>query len=158
MKKLSWKDIEKVTDELTEKIKSSNFMPDCLMGITTGGLIPLYFLAKKLKVNNILTISTELNEKKELTIKYSPEVNLKSKKILLIDEITETGNSLKKVLDFVNNKYDPKEVKTATLGMNKDKSQFCPDFYVLVEQGEWIVFPWEKEESWVKEEMEYPNK
>ena len=27
---------------------------------------------------------------------------------------------------------------------NKDKCKFFPDFYVIEEQGEWVVFPWEK--------------
>lgn len=149
MKKLSWDDIEKITDELAEKIKVSDFKPDYLVGIMTGGLIPLYFLAKKLNIDNILTISASSYEKdkqKELKITYLPEIDLKGKNLLLIDEITETGVSLKGVSDAVVSKYQPKELKTATLGANKDKCKFYPDFYVVVEEGEWIVFPWEKED------------
>ncbi|MFY9457606.1 MAG: phosphoribosyltransferase family protein [Candidatus Spechtbacterales bacterium] len=149
MKKLSWEDIENITDELANKIKASGFRPDYIIGVTTGGLIPLYFLVKKLDIDNILTVSASSYEKdkqKELKITYLPEVNLKGKNLLLIDEITETGVSLKGVSDAIISKYQPNELKTATLGVNKDKCKFYPDFYVVIEEGEWIVFPWEKED------------
>lgn len=149
MKKLSWNDIEKITGELAEKIKASGFNPDYIVGITTGGLIPLYFLTKKLNMDNILTVSASSYEKenqKELKITYLPEIDLKNKKVLLVDEITETGVSLKGVSDAIKSKYQLSELKTATLGVNKDKCKFYPDFYVVIEQGEWIVFPWEKDD------------
>ncbi len=153
MKKLSWEDINQIIDRLVDKIKRSDFSPDYLIGITTGGLIPLYFLAKKLDVDNVLTIS--IDKKSGTAIKHFPEVDLKNKTVLLIDEIAETGNSLKDVLDIITKKFSPRIIKAATLGINKDKCKFYPDFYVLIEQGEWIVFPWEKEEAWVKEGLEY---
>lgn len=152
MKMLSWEDIEKITDQLAEKIKANNFVPDYLIGITTGGLIPLYFLAKKLKVDNIFTISIG---KRSIAKELLPEVNLKDKKILLVDEITESGKSLKEARDFLIKRYSPRKIKTATLGINKDKCKVPPDFYVIIQQGEWIVFPWEREEKWVKKNLKY---
>lgn len=149
MKKLSWADVEKITDELAEKIKASGFTPDYIIGITTGGLIPLYFLAKKLSIEKILTLSAtsyEKDQQKELKITYLPEVDLSGEKILLIDEIAETGTSLRGIVNAVKKKYQPGELKTATLGVNTDKCKFYPDFYILTEKGEWIVFPWEKED------------
>ncbi len=149
MKKLSWEDVEKITDELAEKIKVNGFRPDYLIGITTGGLIPLYFLAKKLGIDDIITVSASSYEKgkqKELKIIYLPEIDLNGKKLLLVDEITETGTSLKGIVDAAIEKYQPAELKTATLGVNTDKCKFYPDFYIVTEKGEWIVFPWEKDD------------
>lgn len=149
MKKLSWGDIEEITDELADKIKASGFEADYIIGITTGGLIPLYFLSKKLDIDNILTISANSYEKekqKKLEITYLPEIDLDNKKILLVDEITETGTSLKGIIDAVKDKYKITEVKTATLCVNTDKCKFYPDFHVIEEKGEWIVFPWEKKD------------
>ena len=48
MTKLTWEDIEKMTDELAMKIRAADFKPDYIIGIITGGLIPLYFMARKL--------------------------------------------------------------------------------------------------------------
>src|SRR3989338_3038652 len=134
MTKLSWEDIEKMTDELTAKIKAANFKPDYIIGITTGGLIPLYFLAKKLDdMDNILTVSAtsyDKDRKKNLRILYLPKVDLSDKKVLLVDEITETGDTLKAISDIFVNQYKVSELKTATLGVNKDKCKFYPDFYI----------------------------
>jgi len=150
MVKLSWEDIEKITDELANKIKVSGFNPDYIIGITTGGLIPLYFLAKKLDdIDNILTISAtsyDKDRKKDLRIIYLPKVDLSGKKVLLIDDIAETGDTLKKISEVIINQYKVGELKTATLGANTDKCKFYPDFYVVEEKGEWVVFPWEKDD------------
>lgn len=149
MKKFSWEQIEKIIDELADNIKANGFKPDYIICITAGGLIPLYFLAKKLGIDNILTISAssyEKNKQKELRITYLPEVDLEGKKVLLVDEITDTGSSLKGVSDAVVNKYNVGELKTATLVVNKDKCKLYPDFYTVTVQGEWVVFPWEKTE------------
>lgn len=34
MKKLSWEEIEKIIDELAEKIQASDFKPDYIIGVT----------------------------------------------------------------------------------------------------------------------------
>lgn len=149
MTKLSWEDIEKITDELAAEIKESNFEPDYIIGITSGGLIPLYFLIKKLDVDNILTISANSYNKEDkgaLNITYLPEVDLTGKKVLLVDEIVETGDTLKTISETIRNKYNVSEIKTVVLVVNKEKCQFSPDYHGLEEQGGWVVFPWEKEE------------
>ena len=150
MKKLTWEDIEKATDKISKKIKDIGFNPDYIIGITTGGLIPLYFLAKKLNdTDNVLTISAtsyDKDRKKDLRIIYLPKVDLSGKKVLLVDEIVETGDTLKKISDILINEYKVGELKTATLGVNTDKCKFFPDFYSFEEKGEWVVFPWEKDD------------
>ena len=110
MKKLSWEDVDRMTNELCEKIKSSDFQPDRIIGITAGGLIPLYFVAKKLEITDrILTLSASSytgHEKRALTITYLPEIDLSGKNVLLIDEIAETGATLKGISNAVLEKYN----------------------------------------------------
>lgn len=150
MTKLTWKDIERITTELGVKIQSSGFRPDYVIGITSGGLIPLYFLVKQLDINNILTItakSYENNKQKELKITYLPEIDLKDKSVLLVDEITDTGTTLSAIADLVRNKYQVKELRSATLAVNTDHCNHYPDYYVIKETGDWIIFPWENEKE-----------
>ena len=148
MKKLSWEEIDQITDRLVEKIQASGFVPDYIVGVTTGGLIPLYFLAKKLDdIDNILTVSAtsyDKDRKKDLKILYLPEINLADKKVLLVDEIAETGDTLKELSKIMMEKYKMSELKIATLGVNTDRCKFYPDFYEVEEKGGWTVFPWEK--------------
>ena len=149
MKKLSWEQTDKGFEELADKIKASGFKPDYIIGITTGGLIPLYFLAKKLNLDNILTVSASSYEKdkqKKLEITYVPDRDLSNKKVLLVDEIVETGVSLKGVVEALTKKCNIGELKTATLAVNEDTCKFFPDFYAVSVHGEWLVFPWEQED------------
>ena len=149
MRKLSWEQAEKAIEELGDKIKVSGFKPNYIIGITTGGLIPLYFLAKQLDIDNILTVSAssyEKDKRKETVITYLPEIDLKNKKVLLVDEIAETGESLKKMKEAIVKKYKVGEIKTATIGVNKDKCTFEPDYWIITERGGWVVFPWERED------------
>lgn len=148
MTKLSWEDIERITDELALKIKESGFVPDYIIGITSGGLIPLYFLTKKLDIDNILTISASSYNKDvkgEVRVTYLPEVDLAGKKVLLVDEIVETGDTLTTISGAVTSKYNTAEVRTVSLAINKGKCKFLPNYYMLEGDG-WVVFPWEKEE------------
>lgn len=149
MTKLTWEDIEKMTDELSAKIKASGFKPDYIIGLTIGGLIPLYFMVRKLdndhKFLTIAVNSYNKNEKGDLKISYLPETDLSNKKVLFVDEIVGTGDSLKEVSNILIDKYKVGELKTATLVVLKD-SQFYPDFYYLKADNDWVVFPWDRHE------------
>lgn len=149
MIKLTWDDIERLTDELAVKIKASGFTPDYIVGITTGGLIPLYFLARKLDNNrNILTISANSyikDNQGDLKIFYLPEIDLSNKKVLLVDDIAGTGNTLKEISKILKDKYKVQELKIVTMVVLKD-SKFYPDWYGTEKQEDWVVFPWDKAE------------
>ncbi len=149
MTKLTWDDIETMTDELARKIRASGFAPEYIIGITMGGLIPLFFLAKKLeRVSNILTVSAssyDKNKKRDFRVSYLPNIDLSSKKVLLVDEISGTGGTLKEVSNILVRSYRIAELKTATLIVLKD-STYYPDWYGAEKQDDWIVFPWDKSE------------
>lgn len=44
--KLSWDDIERYSRELAEKITAVGFVPEFVVGITTGGIIPLFLFPR----------------------------------------------------------------------------------------------------------------
>ncbi len=149
MKKLSWEEVEKITDELAGKIKDSGFEPDFVVGIANGGLIPLYFLVKKLDYKKVFTItvsSYEKDKKGDVKILYLPQIDLSNKKVLLVDEIVETGDTFKTISEVLKKDYKVAEIKTVVLGINKEKCKIIPDFHVFEVQGEWVVFPWERHE------------
>ncbi len=147
MTKLTWEDVEKIADELAESILKSNFQPDYIIGITAGGLIPLYFLARKLNlVDKILTISANSYDKDkqhDLKILYLPEVDLSNKKVLLVDEISGTGRTLREIARILIEKYQVRELRTVTF-VTMEESEFCPDFYGRTEKKDWVLFPWDK--------------
>ena len=147
-KKFSWEEIDRFADELVSKVQASGFMLDYLVGIAVGGLIPLGLLAKKLDSNAVLTVSAssynDANQKTgEPTVWNLPTLDLSNKKILIVDEIAETGETLEAVKKVLIEKCNAGDIKTAVLGIHKKKCMIVPDFYIFAEEA-WIVFPWEE--------------
>ena len=152
MKNLTFEEVITISDKLAKKIIKSGFQPDYLVGIA-GGIFPLALLSKTLKIKNIFTLVVEsegekykgTNRNKKSTIAFFPKLALENKNILLIDEITESGTTLHQIGEELQNRYPSCIIKTATLGVNKEKCTFYPDYYVFFEKGDWVTFPWERE-------------
>lgn len=144
---MSWEKIIELSKKLGESIRASGFEPDYLVGITVGGLIPLGLLAEELDIRNILNVSASSYEGKaqrEIEITYLPNIDLTGKKVLLIDEVSETGQTLEYMASLLKEKYQLSELRTATLVVNIKESKFHPD-YCSLEAEEWLVFPWERD-------------
>lgn len=147
--KFSWQQIDELAEKLVNTIRASRFKPDYLVGITVGGLVPLVLLAKGLDINNVITVSANSydgNKRKALNITYLPKIDLSNKKILLVDEIVGTGETLKQISRILVDDYRVGMLKTAVMVVSKEECTFQPDFSVL-EVNKWIVFPWERKES-----------
>jgi len=134
---------------LVEKIGASGFKPDLVIGITMGGLVPLALVAKKLGVKDVDTISVfsyDKDQQKELKILRLPRINGRGKKILVVDEIADTGRTLKAIMETAENQWGADELKVATFVVKKETSAIIPDFYAIEGGGEFIIFPWERDE------------
>jgi len=144
----SWEDAAKANDSLTEKIKSSGFTLDTIIAISRGGLVPSRLLSDSLNVPVLYTIRISFYssvgvrmEKPEVTQPLS--VNIKGKKILIVDDISDSGKSLE-LAEKYSKELNPAEIKTATIHY-KPGSIFKPDFFVSTTES-WVIYPWEHEE------------
>lgn len=159
MIKLTWNEVEKAAEQLAQQVKDSGFDPDCLIGITTGGLFPLAMLAKRIQNKNIYTVTTKRHwdDKNDwIDIKYMPAVDLEGQSVLLIDEITHVGTTIQTVAEVLRRQYKVSAVKTATLAANHDVTASRPDYHVLAEQGDWLLFPWEDETEFETYDLHLP--
>jgi len=147
--KVSWEEVQQDASLLAEKIRTAGFIPEVLIGIASGGLVPLALLAKEFrnaKVTTIVAKSYEGTTQKEIEVGGLPDLDLSNKKVLLVDEIADHGTTLMKVTEALNAKYQIGELRSAVLVMNKANCVHRPDFAIR-ETEEWIQFPWEKEET-----------
>lgn len=155
MKQLSHNDLKRAAKKIANKISKDKFKPDYIIGIATGGLFPMGLIAKELKHKKMLVVSANRingDPNKGIKINYLPKEDLSNKKILLIDEVAETGSTLAKVKQALIKNHNIKEIKLATIGVNLDICKCIPDYYDITAKGEWIVFPWDD----VSEFPEYP--
>jgi len=150
--KPSYEELRNLAFTLYTKIRESNYLPDVNVGIGRGGLFVLrslqdFFIAGKVKIP-YLVIAVEryvgVNRTSSIKVKYLNRRVIKGKRVLLIDDVSDQGISLK-VSKEECIKKGAKDVKTATLHL-KPSSQFVPDFYAMVTDA-WIIYPWELYET-----------
>jgi hypoxanthine phosphoribosyltransferase len=144
----SWEDAEKANASLTEKINSSGFIPDIIIAVSRGGLVPARLLSDSLNVPVLYTIRISFYssvgvrmEKPQVTQPLS--VDIKGKKILIVDDISDSGRSLELAEQYII-PLNPAEIKTATIHY-KPGSMFKPDFFLFTTES-WVVYPWERAE------------
>ncbi len=143
----TYEDAEKHCKELYTKIKESNYNVDYIVGVSVGGLPVSVLMARLLKTKNLVSIaisSYEGEKQKELKIINKPNKEiLENKNILIVDDISDNGTTLKYIVNLLKEEYNVKEIKTLTLMVNKEHCKFYPDYYIF-ETNKWIDFQWDK--------------
>ena len=146
---LSWDFTYQLLIELAEKIRKSNYRPDLILGISRGGWPPARVISDFLENPNIANIKVEFytdvsKMSKEPIITQTISTPVEGKNILLVDDVADTGKTLKLVYNkLIEN--NAKDIKVATL-YYKPKSIFKPDFFMMNTKA-WVVFPWERYET-----------
>jgi hypoxanthine phosphoribosyltransferase len=84
---------------------------------------------------------TPAEQEDRAVIRYPLCIPLEGAKVLIVDDVTDTGESMALVLEYVK-ALGPAEVRTAVL-QHKEVSTFLPDYYAEVcPVWQWIVYPW----------------
>lgn len=144
---VSWSDIENWCDSIRHKVMD-DFRPDTIVGIARGGLVPARILSDRMWIKDLLSIKTEhwgitATRDGSAVLKENLNGTLEGKNVLLIDDITDTGESLRIASEHVKSNR-PLSMKTATM-LHITRSGFVPDYYAeeVDEKGwTWFIFPW----------------
>jgi len=144
-----WNQIYEMLLNLAEKIRKNNFKPDIIVGVSRGGWPPARVMSDLLNNPNLANVRTEFylgvaETKGEPTLTQPVSMKVAGKKVLVVDEVADTGKSLKLVKEHIIEK-GATEVKIATV-YYKPWSIVKPDYYER-ETSNWIVFPWEIKET-----------
>lgn len=142
---LDWTDVVRLSINLCNKIRASGFNPDCIVTLLRGGLVPARIISDCLNIPQVYTMGVAFYEdvgkhSMKPIITQPLEVDLKGKKILLVDDVVDTGKSIVVAIENLKEKQ-PHLIKVAVLH-KKPWSEIDPDFYVE-ESDAWIVYPWE---------------
>jgi hypoxanthine phosphoribosyltransferase len=141
---LTWNAFGEATRELAQRI-ADDFVPDMILSIARGGLLIGGALGYALGVKNTYTMNVEfytgVDERLEVPRILPPApdfVDLHDARILVADDVADTGHTLRSVQDFVAGKVA--EVRTAVI-YEKPRSLVKCD-YVWRRTDRWINFPW----------------
>jgi len=142
---MSWGRFYKLSEKTARMIIESGFRPDFMVGLARGGWVLARVLCDFLGVKDLISLKVEhwgitATPDGEAKIKYPFNIDLTGRRVLVVDDIADTGKSLIVATDYVR-KLNPSEVKTATLILLKG-SKFKPDFYGDEQTWRWVIFPW----------------
>ena len=132
------KDIKKISSEV------KTFNPQAIVAIARGGVSAAHFIANAIDNRNLFTInSIHYNNQEKLDyIEVFNIPNLKGfKRVLIVDDIIDSGDTIKEVLSRLKSDYKEIEFKVAVL-FYKKSSIIQPDFFAK-EAKSWIDFFWE---------------
>ena len=168
---VGWEEYKKIIEKLAVEVHK-NYEPTVLIGIMRGAAPIIDILSRILKLPIAYIVIQSYSgrgiEDKQGELMFAREIsslaqNEDFKKVLLIDDLSDTGLTLNKSIEWLRN-YAPiksyiHEIKTACL-WKKKSSSFKPDFCpVKLESDPWIVQPTEHyEELSIKELIKKINK
>ncbi|AGK60744.1 putative phosphoribosyltransferase [Archaeoglobus sulfaticallidus PM70-1] len=140
----NWNDIYRSCIDLGVKIAES-FSPDVIVAIARGGWVPARILCDVLDVRELYSIKAvhwgRVATKNEARIVQKLNVDLTGKKVLIVDDVTDTGETVLLAKEHIK-ELNAEEVRIAVVD-HKRTSKFQPDFYAnLNEEWMWIVYPW----------------
>ena len=144
MKYYSYENFRDDTKNLIEK--SDEFKPEVIVGIARGGLTLAHSVAEGLNIRDVQSIRTELydDSDKRDSITIFGECAFKDKKrVLVVDDISDSGDTLKAVMEYLLENNSNVEFKTATL-FYKKTSIYEPNIWIN-EADDWIDFFWERD-------------
>ena len=115
---LEWSYVQEAVDDIALSIKNSRIKLTGIYGIPRGGLIPAVMLSHRLGLPMVRTLDSD---------------------ILIVDDICDTGNTLKHYMSI--------GLPVATL-QYKQTAVVEPTFwYSKASEDIWYVYPWETKDS-----------
>ncbi len=124
--------------------QAKNFQADTILAIARGGLIPAQLLAYDLDIRHLQSVQIQSYDKQTqrdtLTMLDTTDLRHASR-VLIIDDIIDSGDTMQYLLLHVKKKYPHIEFKVASL-FYKKSALIQPDF-TCKEATEWINFFWE---------------
>ena len=136
-------------DEFKDDVKALDklvapFGADTFVAIARGGMTLGHFLAQRIDTRRLYTINSIHYEKEKKLDSFEicniPNLD-DANKVLLLDDIVDSGETVAEILQILQSKYPQIEFKIATI-FYKPTAMIQPDFS-LKQAHQWIDFFWE---------------
>jgi hypoxanthine phosphoribosyltransferase len=138
-------EIYDMSKQLAFKVTESGYEPELLLAIARSGFVPGRLMSDFLGNSNLYALKVEhwldttAEHQEDAVIPIQSPLPVKGKRVLIIDDIVDTGRSAIQTLNYVKS-LGAKEVKSAVM-LYLTVSEYEPDYY-SVKQSEWVWFIW----------------
>lgn len=145
----TWKDLERYSNNIIKSLKEDKWKPDLIIGVARGGVIPAMLISDALKMHGLDDLffvhakKYHVDENIGLQIKQAHDMknyDFVDKKVLLVDDVCDTGETLKLLRDSLIEKKA--EVRTASVVYLWNTAKLTPDYYGFAMPFYKCVFPY----------------
>ncbi len=156
VKLVAWEEVVEWVRGLAAKIDDSGWRPDLIVAVSRGGFVPARLLCDFMDISDLLAVQSQhwveaARAAERAILKYPYRVDAEGKKVLVVDDIVDTGETLELARDFIASEWKPAEVRTAAMQWISTVAKFKPDYYYIeVKDWTWFQYPWTRLEDLVQ--------
>ncbi|MCW4001781.1 MAG: phosphoribosyltransferase [Candidatus Bathyarchaeota archaeon] len=142
---MNWNLFYILSKQVANKVNNSGYKPDLIVGLARGGWVLARILCDLVDVKDLLSLKVEhwgvtATPDGKAKLKYPFHIDLTGKRVLVVDDITDTGESMCEAVDYIRT-LNPSKIKTVTL-RHITGSKFVPDYFAEEIAWRWVIFPW----------------
>jgi len=147
-RRATWADVDRWADRLAEQVRGANAVPETIVALSRGGWVPGRLLCDRLGVHRLLSLRAQhwgvtatRDGSAQLTEGLSGST--RGERVLVVDDITDTGDSLRLATEHVATQA-PSRLESAAF-LHIAHSKFRPTYFaeeIPRDQWVWVVFPW----------------
>jgi hypoxanthine phosphoribosyltransferase len=143
---VTWAQVQRLCLKLAEQIEASGFRPEAIVAIGRGGWTPARLLSDYLDVFDLTSFKIEhyrgVERQREARVRYPLAADLSGLRVLVVDDVSDSGETFVVALDHVRSRGEPAEIRTAALH-HKVVASYEPDYYAKrIVKWRWLTYPW----------------
>ena len=144
---VDWAEVHRDARELVRKLVGSGEW-NGIIAVTRGGLVPAAIIAREMGIRHIDTLCIATYDEQyigdvNVIKKPADAVRDKGKGWLMIDDLVDTGMTMKTAREFLPNCH------VATVYAKPEGLKFEDTYVHQVPQNHWVFFPWDTEPKYV---------
>lgn len=143
---ISWSEVQRLCQRLAMLIKVSDYRPEVVVAIGRGGYVPSRLVCDYLDIMALTSIKIEhylsgSARQKQAVIRYPLCIEIKNQRVLLIDDVNDSGDTLKVAIKHLES-FHPGEIRTAVMH-HKTTTNLLVDYYAKkIVKWRWLIYPW----------------
>ena len=143
---VSWAQVQTLCRRLARLIRDSEVAPDLIVAIGRGGYVPGRILADLMGLMDLVGIRVEhyrgARRGPVARIRQPLAVDVSDRRVLLVDDVSDTGDTFEAALEHLAQQGRPASLHTAAMH-HKTVSRIEPDYFARrVIKWRWIIYPW----------------
>jgi hypoxanthine phosphoribosyltransferase len=143
---IGWNQFQRLCGVLYGRIKDAGFRPDMIIAIERGGYPVARLLSDYFDVMDLIGLKVEHyrgpDKLPRAVIPYPLAADVEGRRLLVVDDVSDSGDTYNAVLPHVRRQGRPAALRTAVLH-HKQTSSYRPDFHARrVLKWRWITYPW----------------